>query len=140
MSLAMSPSERQAFLADLHVGVISLPDPERGPLTAPIWYDYRPDRGVWVLFSPDSRKGKLANVGTRISLVVQSENPPYKYVSVEGPITSIEKASDDELEAMAIRYLGDEMGKAYAAEGAGTSVTASMSIERWLTVDYAKRG
>jgi len=136
----MSPSERQAFLADLHVGVISLPDPERGPLTAPIWYDYRPDRGVWVLFSPDSRKGKLANVGTRISLVVQSENPPYKYVSVEGPITSIEKALDDELEAMAIRYLGDEMGKAYAAEGAGTSVTASMSIERWLTVDYAKRG
>ena len=140
MSLAMSPSERQAFLADLHVGVISLPDPERGPLTAPIWYDYRPDRGVWVLFSPDSRKGKLANVGTRISLVAQSETPPYKYVSVEGPITSIEADSDDELEAMAIRYLGDEMGKIYAAEGAGTSVTASMSIERWLTVDYAKRG
>ena len=140
MSLAMSPSERQAFLADLHIGVISLPDPESGPLTAPIWYDYRPDRGVWVLFSPDSRKGKLANVGTRISLVAQSETPPYKYVSVEGPITSIEKASDDELEAMAIRYLGDEMGKAYAAEGAGASVTASMSIERWLTVDYAKRG
>jgi len=43
MSLAMTKQEREAFLADVHVGVISIPEPGRGPLTVPVWYAY--DRG-----------------------------------------------------------------------------------------------
>ena len=34
MSLAMSQEEREAFLAEMHVGVIAINDPGRGPLTA----------------------------------------------------------------------------------------------------------
>jgi nitroimidazol reductase NimA-like FMN-containing flavoprotein (pyridoxamine 5'-phosphate oxidase superfamily) len=56
MSTTMTPAEREAFLAGLHVGVISLVDAGRGPLTVPIWYAYetarharagcsRPERG-----------------------------------------------------------------------------------------------
>ena len=140
MSLAMNQAEREQYLADLHVGVISMPHPAAGPLTAPIWYDYEPSKGLWVLISPTSRKGKLAEVGKRISLVAQSEDMPYKYVSVEGPIRSIEPSKDGELLAMATRYLGEEMGKAYAAQSTGENVTVLMDIERWLTVDYAKLG
>ena len=40
MSLAMSRAEREAFLAALHVGVISISESGRGPLTVPIWYAY----------------------------------------------------------------------------------------------------
>ena len=36
---SMTQQERQDFLADLHVGVLSLSDDSRGPLTVPIWYD-----------------------------------------------------------------------------------------------------
>jgi nitroimidazol reductase NimA-like FMN-containing flavoprotein (pyridoxamine 5'-phosphate oxidase superfamily) len=138
MSLAMSQTERETFLADLHVGVISFADPGAGPLTAPIWYDYDPTIGLWVIIGPDSRKGKLANVGSRISLVAQSEAMPYKYVSVEGPITAIAPVEDGALLSMATRYLGEEMGKGYAAQNSGESVTVLMNIERWLTVDYGK--
>jgi nitroimidazol reductase NimA-like FMN-containing flavoprotein (pyridoxamine 5'-phosphate oxidase superfamily) len=42
VSLAMTKDEREAFLAALHVGVISLEDPGHGPLTVPIWYAYEP--------------------------------------------------------------------------------------------------
>ena len=140
MSMAMNKEEREAYLADLHVGVISMPDPDAGPLTAPIWYDYEPSKGLWVLISPTSRKGKLAHVGTRISLVAQSEDMPYKYVSVEGPIKSIEPSEEGELLSMATRYLGEEMGKAYAAQSSGDNVTVLMEVERWLTVDYGKMG
>lgn len=139
MALNMTVAEREAFLADLHVGVISFNDPGAGPLTAPIWYDYSPDSGVWVIIGPESRKGRLATVGSRISLVAQTETSPYRYVSVEGPIRAIEPTTDEALEAMAVRYLGPEMGKAYAENGAGGSVTLHLDIERWLTVDYAKR-
>lgn len=42
MSLAMSKTQREQFLAGLHVGVLAIPDPGRGPLNAPIWYGYEP--------------------------------------------------------------------------------------------------
>ena len=87
---SMTQQERQDFLADLHVGVLSLSDDSRGPLTAPIWYDYDPGGELWFLTGPDSRKGKLLEVGVHLSLVAQSEDQPYKYVSVEGPVTSID--------------------------------------------------
>ena len=45
MSLAMTKKEREAFLADLHVGVISIEQAGSPPLTVPIWYDYQPGAG-----------------------------------------------------------------------------------------------
>ena len=49
MSLAMTEKERDAFLADLHVGVISIEQVGSAPLSVPIWYDYTPAVGVWVI-------------------------------------------------------------------------------------------
>jgi nitroimidazol reductase NimA-like FMN-containing flavoprotein (pyridoxamine 5'-phosphate oxidase superfamily) len=145
MSLAMTKSEREQFLAALHVGVISMEDPGRGPLTVPIWYDYQPGGELWVITDRDSRKGKLLKAGKRISLVAQTEQIPYQYVSVEGPIVSVE-AADSVRHAlpMAQRYLGPELGEQYvkatgAEREARGSVVVRMRPERWLTVDYKKQ-
>ena len=135
----MTPSEKQSFLADLHVGVIGINDPQRGPLTVPIWYDYEPGGEVWVITGRQSRKGKLLEPGTRVSLAVQTEQAPYKYVSVEGPVTAIEDTDADTLLAMAIRYLGEEMGTAYAAgSDLAEQITVRIEPQHWLAVDYAK--
>ena len=40
MSLVMTRQERERFLSDLHVGIISVPEEGRGPLTVPVWYAY----------------------------------------------------------------------------------------------------
>jgi len=37
MSLIMTKQERETFLADVHVGIISISEDGRGPLTVPIW-------------------------------------------------------------------------------------------------------
>jgi hypothetical protein len=55
MSLAMSRAEREAFLADTHVGVVSISEDRRGPLTVPVWYRYTP--GGEVLSRPATRRG-----------------------------------------------------------------------------------
>ena len=34
----MTKEERAAFLADVHVGVLAVDEPGRGPLSLPIWY------------------------------------------------------------------------------------------------------
>jgi len=139
----MNKQEREEFLADLHVGIVSIPAHDRGPLTVPIWYIYEPGKDVWMLTGRDSRKGRLLDQADRISLCVQTETAPYKYVSVEGPCAV--RAPDDlkqQLLEMATRYLGEEGGKQYAAAnpgGGSGSIIVSITPQTWYTVDYNKR-
>ena len=72
--------------------------------------------------------------------VAQTEDAPYKYVSVEGRVSAIGPcAAEADTLPMAVRYLGDKMGAAYAQSSGGDgSVRVSITPERWLTVDYAK--
>lgn len=136
---AMTETEKQEYLADLHVGVLSLNDNSNGPLTAPIWYDYEPGGELWFITGPNSLKGKLLEIGVRLSLVAQSEEPPYKYVSVEGPVVSIDESTEDDLLAMAVRYLGETGGQQYTESSNGSGgVLVRVKPERWLAVDYGK--
>ena len=136
---SMTQSEKQAFLADVHVGVLALNDGDRGPLMVPMWYEYEPGGELWFLTGPQTRKGRLIQIGTRVSLVAQTEDAPYRYVSVEGPVTTIAPA-DRELEGlpMAVRYLGPEKGKQYFDSMSDWGVIVRVRPERWLAVDYSK--
>ena len=81
---AMTQTEKEAFLADLHVGMISIERDGAAPLCVPIWYDYTPDLGVWVITGSESQKGRALLAAGRFALCAQQEALPYKYVSVEG--------------------------------------------------------
>ena len=144
MDLRMTRAEREAFLAGVHVGVLSIPEPGRGPLSAPIWYGYEPGGEIWLVTGRDSRKGRLLAPGVRVGFVAQSEEAPYRYVSVEGPVTSVAASPGDaEERGLAHRYLGPELGDAYVASTAERRATEPNVLvrirpERWLTVDYRK--
>ena len=139
----MTESERQEFLAGLHVGVLGLERPDGPPLVVPVWYSYEPGGEVVVLTSASSLKGRLAAAAGRGSLCAQQEELPYRYVTVEGPI-EIDELGDDAhgaVEPMAIRYLGEELGRGYAAGGTATDeIRIRIRPERWFSVDYAKSG
>lgn len=138
--MRMTQDEKQEFLAGLHVGVLSLNDPGRGPLTVPVWYDYEAGGQLWFIIAVKSAKGQLLDVGLRLSLVAQSEALPYRYVSVEGVVKSITPSTAEEILAMAERYLGERDGKAYAsASDVAGQVVVRVDPKRWLAVDYAKR-
>ena len=143
MSLAMTQPERETFLADLHVGVISIDQPDAPPLSVPIWYDYAPATGLWVITGANSAKGKRLQAAGRFTLVAQTEAPPsYQYVSVEGPIVETRDAElEKDLRPMAHRYFGAELGDAYVAgNSADGQLVFVMRPERWRTVDYRKMG
>jgi hypothetical protein len=142
MSLAMTKQEREMFLADLHVAIISIPEEGRGPLTVPIWYSYEPGGELLVVTAGTSRKAQLLRRAGRFSVCVQTETPPYKYVSVEGPVVAVEPADvERDCRPLAHRYLGAQRGDRYVdgtrGEFAG-NVLVRMLPQRWLTVDYAK--
>jgi nitroimidazol reductase NimA-like FMN-containing flavoprotein (pyridoxamine 5'-phosphate oxidase superfamily) len=141
MSLAMTKPERESFLADVHVGVISIPEPGRGPLTVPVWYSYDPGGELRVVTGRTSRKGQLLARSARFSLCAQTEAAPYKYVSVEGPIVAIEDSNlERDLRPIARRYLGHQAGDQYVETTRSEhedNVLVRMRPERWLTVDFA---
>jgi nitroimidazol reductase NimA-like FMN-containing flavoprotein (pyridoxamine 5'-phosphate oxidase superfamily) len=140
----MTRSEREAFLAGVHVGILSLAEDGRGPLCVPIWYGYEPGGELWIVTERGSRKGRLLEKASRFSLCAQTEKAPYKYVSVEGPIVGIDTAHVEEHERpLAHRYLGRAAGDAYIEQTGGSAartdnVLVRMRPERWLSVDYAK--
>ena len=142
--LAMTTPERETFLAEVHVGIISIPEDGRGPLTVPVWYGYEPGGELRVVTGKGSRKGQLLHRAGRFSLCVQTEVPPYQYVSVEGPIVAIEAADlERDLRPLARRYLGGKGGDAYIAstrEEHVDNVLVRMRPQRWLTADYTKMG
>ena len=144
MSLRMTKEERQAFLAEVHVAIISIPETGRGPLTVPVWYTFVPEGEFHIWTGGNSRKARLLREASRFSLCVQQETPPYKYVSAEGPVVAIEPIQlERDLRPLVYRYLGPEEGNSFieslGGDSAGTGdILVRMEPERWLSEDYSK--
>src|SRR5262249_61336738 len=81
MALTMTKMEREAFLAGVHVGMISIAEEGRGPLTVPMWYAYAPGGELRLITGRHSRKGRLLTQAGRCCLCGQTERPPHRYVN-----------------------------------------------------------
>ena len=141
MSYAMPRAACEAFLAGLHVGVVAVAEPGRAPLAVPVWYAYEPGGAVRFATAASSRKTALLRAAGRASLCAQDEAPPYRYVTVEGPVTILEPDFERDVRAVAIRYLGPDMAEAYLAmtaaeRAANPNVLVELAPERWLSADF----
>jgi hypothetical protein len=136
---AFSETEREGFLAAKHVGVLSVAADDRPPASVPIWYDYTPGGNIRINTGASTRKAKLVEQAGAVTLVVQHEEPPYQYVAVEGTVVDITKPTPlDVREAIAIRYLGDEGGRAFVKSLEGQeSVLFTVRPDRWITADFS---
>ena len=71
--LTMSKATREAFLADVHVGVFCVNRDGDAPLATPVWYLYEPGGDVQVIVGDSSQKAVLAKAAGRASLCAQQE-------------------------------------------------------------------
>ena len=137
---AFTETQREEFLAGTHVAVLSVAATGgRPPASVPIWYGYAPGGNILVNTGVESRKTKLIERSGVVTLVVQREEPPYQYVVVEG--TVVDTASPAPLEVreeIAIRYLGEEGGRAFV-QGMADSPNILFTIrpDRWITADFS---
>ncbi|WP_320779102.1 pyridoxamine 5'-phosphate oxidase family protein [Streptomyces sp. CRN 30] len=140
----LSRTERERFLAGVHVGVLGVTDDRAtgaAPLLVPVWYVYEPGGEVIWQTARDSVKARLVRGAGRVSLCVQDERAPYRYVSVEGPVVGERDPADAAARAAAARrYLPAQDAAAYleATRAQLTDdVTFRMRPERWRTADFS---
>ena len=142
MWVAMSAAEREEFLAGVHVGVLSVAVGVEGrTLAVPVWYSYQPGGLLTVLTGRRSRKAAAIRAAGRLGVCVQDDSPPYRYVSVDGPVVSEEELDRAERLAMARRYLGAAGGDRYVMDNPDDdhkNVAFRMRPERWLSQDQRK--
>ena len=134
-----SEHDREAFLADKHVGVLSVATSDgRPPASVPIWYSYSPGGEIRVNTGAGSRKARLIEEAGSVSLVVQREEPPYQYVTVEGTVVeTITPSPQDVRLEIAIRYLGEEGGREFVSSMGAESVLFVIRPDRWITADFS---
>jgi len=94
-----------------------------------------------VLTGRRSRKAAAIRAAGRFSVCAQDDRPPYRYVSVEGPVVSEEELDPAERLAMARRYLGAQGGDRYVSDNPdpdGRNVAFRMRPEHWLSQNQGK--
>lgn len=111
----MSREEAIKFLmTGTRPGKLATASPSGAPSVAPLWFTVDGDD---VVFSTgrDSLKGRHLAVNPRAALTVDSDEFPYSYVTVRGPVTLTEDP-DDVLEwntRLAERYVPEGRAKEY---------------------------
>lgn len=137
--MALSIEEREAFLAEPHIGALAIEaGPDRAPLVVPIWYQYTPGGELWFLTGAESRKVALLSAAGRCSLMVERLSPSIRYVAVSGSVTEQRPGTHDDLVEMASRYLPAEKVDGYVAVASaehGSQTRLTITPEQWISSD-----
>ncbi|CAA9520692.1 MAG: hypothetical protein AVDCRST_MAG73-156 [uncultured Thermomicrobiales bacterium] len=139
MPRSLTEPERQAFLAEPRLGVLSVAaDDGRPPTIVPVWHHYEPGGDLSFYSHARGRKTGLIERAGAVSFVVKDDAPPYKYVAVEGSLVRTDRPpSADQLAAIARRYLPEDQVQGYvAAELENDLVVYAIRPDRWLSADF----
>jgi nitroimidazol reductase NimA-like FMN-containing flavoprotein (pyridoxamine 5'-phosphate oxidase superfamily) len=146
MPRQLTEQERQEFLAEPHVGVLSVAsDSDRPPLTVPVFYGYQPGGNLTIFTGTQGRKARKTRLIQKagvLSLSVQREEFPYKYVTVEGTVVRTDKPpSAEQLLAIVRRYMPEEQAQGFVKAELEFPVSElvlfTIRPDRWLTFDFA---
>lgn len=143
-SRKLDREERERFLAEPHVGILSVgSDDDRPPSTLPTWYAYRPGGTISIITRQGKRKSRLIRNAGTLSFSVQRPQVPYRYVTVEGTVVAQRPATRAELVAIGQRYLPEDALDPWAdwetggGNANGTPEYVEIRPDRWLTADFA---
>ncbi len=114
---------KEEFLKQPNVAVLATVGPGGRPHAMPMWYLYE-DGVIIMATGSGSRKHRNIEANNRVILVVDRREIPYYALMVQGTAEIGPPLSEELQLKLAVRYLGEEMGRAYMArQGTGGSVS-----------------
>jgi PPOX class probable F420-dependent enzyme len=112
-------------------------------LLSPVWHEWR-DGGFTVHLGTDGINARLLRRDPRASIVVYDDAPPYAGVELRGEATLGTTGERAALRRLAVRYLGEREGNAYADAATWAGVLLRLEpgeLRVWDFVDeYGERG
>ncbi len=128
----MSEMEREELLKEPNVAVLATVGSGDRAHAAPIWYLY--EDGVFIMSTGrGSQKHRNVEAHPEITLVIDRRSLPYYAVMAQGRAEVGPRLSDESRRRMAVRYLGEELAKAYIARVSGEdSVTIRLRPRKFI--------
>lgn len=130
----LGPNDLDGLLERPLVAVLATYRANGDVLLSPVWHRWR-DGGFDVVTSADDVKARHLRRDPRASILVYEHEPPYRGIELAGQVM-LGRADADIVRAMAVRYLGEKEGEAYAA-GAGDSTLVRLEPGRVRAWDFA---
>ncbi len=143
----MTDDERDAFLAEPHIGVLSVAsDDGRPPHTVPLFYGYEPGGNLTFYTQTHgriARKTRLIEAARAVTLNVQKPTYPYRYVTIEGTVIGSDRPpTRDQMLAIVGRYLPARGAAKFVDTELGHPdqrlVLFTVRPDRFLTFDVSK--
>ncbi len=100
----VTDAQRQ-FLENSFVGVITDVRPDGSPHSTIVWVDVDDD-GVSFNTAHGRAKPRYIANDSRVSLAVVDPQDPYRWLSVSGTATLVDKGADDQIDRLAKKYIG----------------------------------
>ncbi|MFZ0888641.1 MAG: TIGR03618 family F420-dependent PPOX class oxidoreductase [Candidatus Binataceae bacterium] len=136
--MPMREEEIEKLLAKPNVAVVAVTAPDGAPHAVPTWYEYQGGEIVFHTAKSAFKYRCLAH-DPRITLCVDTRKPPYKAVILKGRVRMEERLDDERTERMAIAYLGEKDGRAYANSLKGEKVVVvRFRPTRVISWDYGQ--
>ena len=133
------PEVPEEFLKEANVAVLATVDARGRPHAAPIWYLY--EDGVFLMSTGrGSQKHRNIERNPEVTLCVDRRTLPYYAVMAHGRAELGRRLSDEERERMAIRYLGEELARAYLARTQGEGSVSVRLRPRRLVEFHGRAG
>ena len=110
----LSPGDLADFLEQPRVAILATHWADGSVLLSPVWHEWR-DGGFTVATSAGDVKVRHLARDSRASILVAEDEPPYRGIEVRCGVTLAPDPGGETTIRLAIRYLGEERGRAYAA-------------------------
>ena len=112
------PFDREKFFNDPNIALLATTGPGRRPHAIPIWYLYEDGHFIMAAGANSQKVRNIERQG-EATLTIDRRELPYYAVMVRGATEIGPPMSDDARLRLAVRYLGEERGRAYAARRTG---------------------
>jgi len=109
----------EEFLAEANVAILATVDKQGRPHAAPVWYLYE-DGALVISTGRGSQKHRNVEANPEVTVVVDRRTLPYYAAMVSGAVEIGPPLDDEKRLEMAVRYLGEELGRRYVERTAGS--------------------
>ncbi|MCH8815357.1 MAG: TIGR03618 family F420-dependent PPOX class oxidoreductase [Chloroflexi bacterium] len=129
--------DKEEFLHEANVAILSTIDKKGRPHALPIWYLY--EDGTFILSTGrGAQKHKNVEANPEISLTMDKRTLPYYAVMVRGTAEIGPPLTDEQRLRMANRYLGEDLGRRYYESTEGSD-SITIRLKPAKTVVYEGR-